>query len=250
MIVVGERRTENFDYYDQLKEELIPYDLGFRKRRIGPNGDGGYVIYSEPLEKTKNVYSLGVGPVSICDWQLANMGKIINLYDSAPFTHQVHPNYRFKQIWVDSKVMDQELDPVTDNNLLLCMDIDGGEYETLVNMKEENLLKFSQISIEIHWMCYEYRTFTPEEGAYGRPRDGQEIIKFLQLLNKNFYLFHIHENNGALPCEGFPDVIECSYIRKDLCDKVEKETKAYPLPGIDFPNYNNNVEMPSLNWWL
>lgn len=247
--MVEERKTESLDYYDQLKKELIPYDLGFRKRRIGPPYDGGYVIYAEPLEQTKCVYSLGVGPVSICDWQLANMGKKINLYDPAPFTHQVHPNYRFKQIWVDSKVMDQELDPVTDNNLLLCMDIEGGEYETLTNMKEENLLKFSQISVEIHWVGGEYRDIL-SEGAYGRPPEGDKVINLFKTLNKNFYLFHIHENNGANPYEGFPDVIECSYLRKDLCNKVEIETKSYPLPGIDFPNYNNNVEMSSLNWWL
>lgn len=237
------------NYYDKLKNELIPYDLGFTKIRIGPNCDGGYVIYKEPLGETDIVYSFGIGPICVCDTQLANMGKLVRMYDSKPFIHKTHPNFRFKQMFVTSETINEELDSISDNNLLMCMDIEGGEYEVFSNIKEENLLKFSQISIEIHWIGGEYRVLPPGKGAYGRPPEGDEVINLFKTLNKNFVLFHIHENNGANPVDEFPDVIECSYLRRDLCDKIEKETKSYPLPGLDYPNWNNNVKI-DLNWWL
>lgn len=253
-------------YYDKLKKLLTPYDLGFTKMRIGPPCDGGYVIYQEPLLKTSNVYSLGIGPVCGSDFQLAQMGKTIHMYDSEPFYHNEHPNYRFKQIYVTSEVFDTELDLVNDTNLLMCIDIEGGEYEILPNMKEENLLKFSQISIEIHWIGGENRIVdgVPQNGGRTLDDNGECVIKMLEKLNKHFYLYHIHINNGANPFENFPDVIECSYLRKDLYTQVDKEfsrhlvtihkeTKSYPLDGLDYPNYtgpSNLAVNPEFNWWL
>jgi hypothetical protein len=242
-------------YYDKLKELLTPYDLGFTKMRIGPPSDGGYVIYQEPLSKTNSVYSLGIGPVCGSDFQLAQMGKIIHMYDSGPFYHNDHSNYRFKQTYVTSEVFDAELDLVNNNDLLLCMDIDGSEYEVIPNMKEENLLKFSQISIEIHWIGGKNRIVegVPNNGERPLNDNGKPIIETMERLNKYFYLYHIHINNGANAFENFPDVIECSYLRKDLCVQVEKETKAYPLDGLDYPNYtspHNLAVNPEFNWWI
>jgi len=251
------------NYYDKLKELLTPYDLGFTKMRIGHLCDGGYVIYQEPLLETNNVYSLGIGPVCGSDFQLAQMGKIINMYDAEPFYHNEHPNYRFKQIYVTSEVIDDELKFTNDNNLLMCMDIEGGEYEILTNMKEENLLKFSQISIEIHWIGGENRIVdgVPKNGGREPNDNGKSVIRMFEKLNKHFYLYHIHVNNGANPYEDFPDVIECSYLRKDKCvhigngnyTTIHRETKPYPIDGLDFPNYtgpSNLAINDKLNWWL
>lgn len=253
-------------YYDKLKELLIPYDVGFTKMRIGPHGDGGYVIYSEPLAETNTVFSLGIGPVCGSDYHLAQMGKTIYMYDAEPFGHNSHPNYRFKQLYVTSKTFDDELDLINDDNLLMCIDIEGGEYEVLSNMKLENLLKFSQITAEIHWIGGENRVVdgVPNNGGRDSTDRGKSVIDMIERLNKYFYLYHIHINNGANPVENFPDVIECSYIRKDSClhkDKyssnyfttIHKETKQYPLDGLDFPNYTgpSNLSVnPEFNWWL
>ena len=130
-------------------------------------------------------------------------------------------------------------------------------------MKEENLLKFSQISIEIHWIGGENRIVdgVPQNGGRALGDNGECVIKMLEKLNKHFYLYHIHINNGANPFENFPDVIECSYLRKDMCihtDKgnyvtIHKETKPYPLVGLDYPNYtgpSNLAINDKLDWWL
>lgn len=221
-------------YSDKLKNLLIPYDLGFTKIRIGPPNDGGYVIYEEPLLKTNNVYSFGIGPVCDSDLDLAKMDKIIHMYDVNSFKHDYHPNYRFKQVFVTSSFVDSELDSLIETNLLMCMDIEGGEYEVISNMREENLLKFSQISIEVHWL-------------FGNP--GEHIFEMFNRLNKNFYLYHIHGNSGGTVTEGVPDVIECSYLRKDLCQNINKETISYPLKDLDFPNQKNQKQM-ILDWWI
>lgn len=253
-------------YYDKLKELLTPYNLGYTKMRIGPNSDGGYVIYQEPLEATNSVYSLGIGPVCGADYQLANMGKTVYMYDAEPFAHSSHPNFRFKQLYVTAKNFDAELKSVEDNNLLLCIDIEGGEYEVITKIKEETLLKFSQISIEIHWIGGENRVVegVPNNGGRKLNDKGRTVLKMLERLNKHFYLYHIHVNNGALPFEDFPDVIECSYLRKDLCMRldekssnyiatVHKETLPYPIEGLDFPNYTGETNLAintTLDWWV
>ncbi len=185
------------------------------------------------------------------------------MYDAEPFYHNEHPNYRFKQIYVTSEVFDDELDLVNDTNLLMCIDIEGGQYEILPNMKEENLLKFSQISIEIHWIGGENRIVegVPQNGGRALNDNGESVIRMFEKLNKHFYLYHIHVNNGANPFEDFPDVIECSYLRKDMCihtDKgnyvtIHKETKPYPLVGLDYPNYTGQSNLAvndKLDWWL
>jgi len=133
-------------------------------------------------------------------------------------------------------------------------------------MKEENLLKFSQISIEIHWIGGENRIADdlPQNGGRALNDNGKCVIKMLERLNRHFYLYHIHINNGANAFENFPDVIECSYLRKNLCVQVDKEfsmnlvtihkeNKSYPLDGLDYPNYtspHNLAVNPEFNWWL
>jgi hypothetical protein len=221
-------------YSKKLKELLTPYNLGFTKIRIGPSDDGGYVIYQEPLSDTSNVYSFGIGPVCESDLDLAVMGKIIHMYDIQPFNHLSHPNFIFKQVYVTSTLVDQELESVDDTNLLMCMDIEEGEYEVLTNMSEKNLLKFSQITLESHWL-------------FGKK--GEHVIKMFERLNEYFYLYHIHGNSGGLIFDGVPDVVECSYLRKDLCDKVKKENQKYPLDELDFPNHPSQTQM-ILNWWI
>ena len=97
----------------------------------------------------------------------------------------------------------------TDNNLLLKIDIEGGEFDSLLNASEETLNKFMCIVIEFHWL--------------GKDDDKQNKINCFRKLNNLFYIIHVHANNHSpiFVKDDFyhiPDVVEITYIRKDLID--------------------------------
>jgi hypothetical protein len=221
---------------NKIKNMLTPYDLGLTKIRLGPKQDGGYVVYKEPLEKTKLVYSLGIGWVSQTEYDLCLLGKKVKMYDCDPYNGLWHKNMEFKQIFVDSKFFNSELDPIEDNDLMLCMDIEGSEYELLSNIKNKNLLKFSQINFELHYLW---------------TNPNKELFNILEKLNKNYVLFHIHGNNCGPEKEGLPDVVELSFLRKDMCKQITKENINYPILGLDFSNDPHDRNKPDyiLNWW-
>jgi hypothetical protein len=218
---------------DKLKTLLIPYNLGYNKIRIGPPSDGGYVLYKEPTDTSNTVYSLGVGGIWGADLQFAEMNKKVFMYDVNDF-HYSHRNMIFKKIFVTSEIMDDELKNVTDNNLLLCMDIEGSEFELITNMKTENLTKFSQISFEIHFVW---------------SRKNDLLFPMLERLNEHFDLFHIHSNNYGHILNNMPDVFELSYLRKDLSKQKNKESLIYPIRGLDYPNNPTRLDH-LLDWWI
>jgi len=219
------------DLVSTVKKLLTPYDLGYTKIRIGPKEDGGYVFYKDMIEKTEVVYSFGVGWVWGCDLEFANMGKIVHMYDKNDFTPN-HKNMKFKKAFITSALVNEDLREIKDNNLLMCMDIEGCEYEVLLNLDKENLLKFSQISLEIH----------------GAP-DSKNLIPLLERLNENYSLFHVHANNYSGFTMNFPQVLELSFLRKDL-EKIKKvESNSFPIKDLDYPN-NPSSKDYVLDWLI
>lgn len=225
--------TTAIETINKLKASLIPYNLGFTKVRIGPPIDGGYILYKEPLESCQTVYSLGVGYEWRADIQLAQMNKKVFMYDDKNYNFS-HPNITFKKLFVTSQTMDEELNEVKDDNLLLCMDIEESEFELLQNIKLENLKKFCQISFELHFL-------------WSKPND--LLFPILDRMNEHFDLFHVHSNNYGNIMNGMPDVLELSYLRKDISKQKIKESLIYPIAGLD---YGNNPTVPDhlLYWWI
>jgi hypothetical protein len=119
------------------------------------------------------------------------------------------------------------------------MDIEGGEYPWLESLSETDLLHYKQIVIEFHginddsWNSY-YQT----------------KLGCLKKLAITHYLIHPHGNNyaGAQHVLGVvvPNVIELTYIRKDVLNAPKVNTTLLPLDNIDFPNASNVPEI-SLN---
>jgi hypothetical protein len=224
-----------------IQRIVIPMNNGHEKIRIGPPRDGGYVVSQECIQKTKNVYSLGIGDGSIglecgCDLQLAEMGKHIYMYeanyDQPPISHE---NFHFKRMFVTGKNFEEEVfsQHPEDTDLLLMMDIEGGEYDVFKTVSYELLNKFSQICFEIHWVC--------DRSA--------EFLEIINKLNYNFNLIHLHGNNFARSVMGIPDVLELTFVRKDLSEIVSEEIVPFPLEDLDFPNNPSAPEL-ILDWWI
>ena len=127
--------------------------------------------------------------------------------------------------------------------MILQMDIEGGEYDVLVHEDSEVLKSFSIMVIEFHNL---HKLF--EEDFL------RMVSAIFEKIYKNFSICHVHMNNFCyIETSGgieVPPVIEVSFIRNDLIDKVLSE-KPIRLPhNLDSRNslYERDTVMPEI-WW-
>ena len=128
-----------------IKELLTPYDVGHKKIRFGPIKDGGYVISENLIKETDAVYSLGIADNCGFDLSMAELGFKVHMFESSHSNPPVtHPNFIFKQMFMNSSNMNNEIK--TNNHLgkriLLKMDIEGSEYELFENIDIDVFLDF------------------------------------------------------------------------------------------------------------
>lgn len=224
----------------QLKKLLTPYDLKHEKIRIGPKYDGGYVVDYDVLKQIDAVYSLGIGTECDFDLQLATMGYPIFMYEANfPEPPKKHDNFHYKQMFITSETIAAEFinnNHTDDKNLMLSMDIEGGEYELIGNISLENLGKFSQIVMEIHDVLH--NPYAPY---------------ILEKINTQFLLCHIHANNNCISpgafssgmIDGMPNVLELTYINKNTLI----DSQSYPIENLDYKNQQHLPDV-ALNWWV
>lgn len=238
--------AQTHDRMALLKELLTPRSLGLTKIRVGAPTDGGYILAAELIPRHRIVYSLGIGGDCSFDAALAETCDRVLMFDGTiPGLPQHHPKFQFYNTNVDSRLMNASLDVLPESeyqhDILLKMDIEGSEYELFGGLRLDNLLKISQICMELHFVTQ----YPP-------------CIDLLVSLLAEFELFHIHANNNVLRREIFqtsaviddlPDVLELTWIRKDRYAYSRPETQPYPIEGLDFKNQPDLPDVP-LNWWL
>jgi len=184
--------------------------------RIGGNGDGGYLI-PDDLAGIKYCFSPGVSRTADFENALADRGIRSFLADYSvaqpPF---MRPEFVFDRRFIgaiDDDVhltlqswMDQYV-PAGLGDLLLQMDIDGGEYEVLLSAPLALLERFRIIVIEVHALDRLFDRF-----AFAIMRSC-----FRKLLSR-FYVVHAHPNNcgGMIVHSGleFPQVMELTLYNR------------------------------------
>lgn len=111
--------------------------------------------------------------------------------------------------------------------ILLKMDIEGAEYETISSIiKYEKL--FSGLIIEFHGVTINNDVF----------------LKSIDSLVNFFNIIHVHYNNYSFVQNGICDVIELTFVRKDEMFKQSFSENNYPIFNLDFPN---DKSKPDLN---
>lgn len=219
---------------------LTPYDIpGMAKRRYGRRRDGGYVLLGD-LQDVDAVFSLGIGDEVTFDLELARLGKTIFMFDHTVEGPPVgHANFRFFRQEIAGQsdaaagrhsVVDlvQRLGCAGRRDLLLKIDIEGGEYEVFAATPRDTLRQFRQITMEIHGLL-----------QLGDAAFRTRFVAAMARLNDDFTLYHVHANNsGALGfVDGFPmaDVLELSYLRSDIASRAPSAT-LYPT-ALDYANW-------------
>lgn len=215
----------------KLLRDLRPVKTNLELIRMGSIKDGGYLIVDD-LENIDALISPGVGNKQDFDLDCAKLGMNVYMADNSvegPIINHEKFNFIKKHlntiddehnITMETWLHDIELNH--GNDLILQMDIEGGEYDIICNIKTETLNKFRIIIIEFHqldmlWGNNYYR----------------RIKKAFDRILKSHYIVHMHPNNccKAYKCGSIeiPPVMEMTFVRKERAityGYVEK----YPHP--------------------
>jgi hypothetical protein len=216
--------------------------------RIGSSHDGGYLIPND-ITDLKNCFSPGVSNMADFEIALTERGIKCFLADYSVESPPIrNPLFDFQKkylgtvddeifitldLWISDKAPN-------DNNLLLQMDIEGAEYEVILDAKQETLSKFRILVIEFHGL----------DNILNSMRFDIINQTFSKLL-KDFEVVHIHPNNYCKPIRGrgliIPPAMEFTLLRKD---RISKKGQYLHFPhDLDRPNDAKNLDLALPRCW-
>jgi hypothetical protein len=228
--------------------------------RIGPASDGGYVLANN-FEEISAVISLGVGKNVDIEMYFANLGKDILLFDGTitnlPKNHNKFNFFNSNVYGIatssrekDSEILVNDLFSYYLKNLLkdlagipsnlevlFFIDIEGSEYDLLINLSQANLEVCQQITVEFHDIFKEITSSNPK------------IFECLAKLHETHELISAHGNNygASVQIDGadYPDVLETTWMRKDASKFVNGVNNFNP--SLNKPN-NPGIPDLALEW--
>ena len=192
--------------------------------RLGSNDDGGYVMLDNSFGSS---VILGYGVSDDCSFEndvterFGIKGYIFDHTIEKPPLNMDKQRITFVKEGISDNDSEENLKSLgyhidkyarDANNIILKMDVEGAEWKSL---KNADLSKVSQLIIEMHDM------------------DTNADWELIKRINDNFYLVNIHGNNNGsiikINNKDFPQVIECTWVRKDLIKNPIEYKEANPL---------------------
>ena len=241
-----------------MKSELFtliqPQNIHQEKKRLGPKQDGGYVMPVSVLEKCDALFTYGVGGETGYEAEFSrDYKKPVYMFDhtlpEAPYQPHIcysDENIKFFREGLGAEpncrdFLEHYAEIQKTGEVFLKIDIEGGEYDYLLDVDMEALAKVvTGINLEFHWLHEE-------------PRQ-EKMIKVMKRLNEYFVMNHIHANNWVtmFPIEGrmIPIVLEMSFINKRHVESFEPDLQQFPVAGLDWPNKPDapDHKLDFLNW--
>lgn len=237
------------DKVEALIQQLKPYKTDKELIRLGPDGDGGYLLPND-LENIEACFSPGVGALFGFEEGCATYGmkifmadKSVNPPDLPMDTFKFIPKfigpvtgdgYISIEDWVaESGVGD-------DSDLILQMDIEGFEYLTLISIPDSIMKRFRMIVLECHYLekLFNQEFFNTASAAFGK-------------VLKNHTCVHIHPNNylGIDNTYGveIPKLAEFTFLRNDRIETKQPQT-TFPHP-LDVNIIEENIYSLPKNWY-
>jgi len=232
----------------QVLDCLTPHGCDVPLMRIGGGADGGYLL-PDDLDGIAASFSPGVSDKMDFDLAVLERGIPSFLADaSVPGLPQPHPLATFDPLFLGPRTEGQfiSLDdwvaryaPDT-GDLLLQMDIEGAEYDTLAAASDETLGRFRILLVEFHGF---HRMLSPKHLARMAPA--------LERLARSHVVVHLHPNNASpLVHAGglsLPPVFEAAFLRRDRAGEIGPPP---PLPHpLDRPNVDGRPDFPMPRFW-
>ncbi|MHC1736813.1 MAG: hypothetical protein AB9882_02245 [Ignavibacteriaceae bacterium] len=248
--ILLERATDKKKVTD-LIESLYPFKIQTDLIRLGPNGDGGYLVPND-LDGIEACFSPGVDIISEFELDCLEHGMKVYMADKSvekPNLNISEDKYDFikkfvgctnnddfitMDDWVNSKCQSEK------SELLLQMDIEGGEYNSLINMTDSLMNRFRIMVIEFHTL----------QDLWNPHYFNLNKTVFDKILQTHICV-HIHPNNYYGIDSRFgvdiPIIAEFTFIRKD---RVKTKNFASGFPHkLDYDNTKNETITLPKNWY-
>ena len=224
-----------------LMARLYPLKTNGELIRLGPAGDGGYLIPND-LAGIHVCFSPGVSLVSGFEKDCANLGMTVFLADaSVDGPADEHESFVFTKKfiggtaredfitlddWVAASIDDAESD------LMMQIDIEGHEYEVFLAATDALMRRFRILVVEFHFL---------DEllGIWSNKR--RHIVDAFNRILQTHACVHIHPNNycGYVQHNSteIPRVMEFTFLRKDRISHSTYQTSfPHPLDCDNTPN--------------
>ena len=190
--------------------------------RIGSPQDGGYLVPNDLKGIAANI-SLGVGNDSNFEAALADLGIPSFMADGSvegPALDRELFDFRKLYIgdgpsgeWVSFEKYLEDVDVYGD--LILAMDIEGGEYDVLSDISLDVLRRFRIITIEFHDLDLIFLK-----------NNLVQVLKIVRKLTVEHTMVHLHPNT-LVPIVKYlgidiPPVLEITLLRNDRIERLEE----------------------------
>ncbi len=214
---------------ERFVEKFRPKSVGNKLIRIGGKGDGAYLL-PDDLSGISACFSPGVDVSSTFEEELAERYDIKSYMadfsgDKPPIENK---RFHFEKKFLGNKndekfirLEDWVNDNINDNSdLILQMDIEGAEYEVIIDTPSDIFKKFRIMAIEFHCldMIFNNNSFKMVEAVFDK-------------LCNDFTVVHIHPNNSRPIINknsiNIPELLEFTLLRND---RVELNDKKLSFP--------------------
>jgi hypothetical protein len=170
-------------------------------KRFGSANDGGYLMCENLIEPLDSAYSYGVGPNDDWGCEISRRYHVpvyeYDCFDPArPTCEGGSLIFHNECVGGRSGIRDSHWFDTLENQIsknsdagrrvIIKMDIEGGEWESLLATPDELLGSIPQLAMEMH--------------GYDDPR----IVEVLRKLKRNFFLVNLHFNNWSCTSRAAP----------------------------------------------
>jgi hypothetical protein len=238
--VVDQRRA----YFELLQSVAL---ANCELERFGEPNDGGYLMCGNLLGRVQSGYSYGISGYDGwgCDIS-TKFGVNVHQYDCFDTTRPECPKgaTKFhaecvgdKTETVEGRLFDTMRNQFAKNGdsskrIVLKMDVEGAEWDSLLSAPDEVLEQIDQLVVEFH--------------GVGDERNGTQEQKrrVVQRLKRFFVVGHIHFNNATCTdgLEPFPTwAYEVLWVSKQLAI-VDPSRRAVGVHPLDAPNLPSSVD--------
>jgi len=196
------RRASGRKLRESILAELQPVVLkNCTLKRFGSANDGGYLMCENLIEPIDAAYSYGVGPnddwgcdvsrryhVPVCQYDCFDSARPTCNGGTFVFHNECvgdHTRTRGPHFF-DTLENQIRKNGHIGRRLIIKMDIEGAEWNSLLAAPDELLASIPQIAMEMH--------------GYDDPK----IVEVIQKLKRNFYLVNLHFNNWSCTPKAAP----------------------------------------------
>jgi hypothetical protein len=217
-------------------------------KRFGALNDGGYLMCENLMDGVQSAYSYGIDGRDEWGCDISEKYHLpVHQYDCFNTTRPVCSGGKFifheeciggTVVRTDNKYFDTLTNQIIKNSdskktLVVKMDVEGAEWDSLLMTSDEVLNSINQLAIEFH---------APATRKYNRI-----YIETIKKLKKNFIVAHVHFNNcccSRLSSQFHPLTFEVLLVNKRI-GIIDASGKKPLLPhALDAPNLPYRKDCP------